>query len=57
VRWLNRRIAAARLRRWLDHHAGARTLHVGPDEDYLVGWLGEDVVAQVSNRDREPAAA
>lgn len=57
VRWLNRRIAAARLRRWLDHHAGARTLHVGPGEEYLVGWLGEDVVAQVSDRDPQLAAA
>ena len=57
VRWLNRRIAAARLRQWLDRQAGARTLHVGPDAEYLVGWLGEDVVAQVSDRDPELAAA
>ena len=28
VSWLNRRIAAAQLRQWLDGHAGARTLHV-----------------------------
>ena len=57
VRWFNRRLAAARLRQWLDRHAGARTLHVGPDEAYLVGWLGEDVVTHVSDRELELAAA
>jgi GT2 family glycosyltransferase len=57
VKWLNRRIAAAYLRRWLDSHAGARTLHVGPADEYLVGWLGEDVVAQVRPDDSPGLAA
>ena len=45
IRWLNQRIAAARLRQWLDTHAGARTLRVDEDHEYLIGWLGEDVPA------------
>ena len=57
VRWLNRRIAAAQLRQWLDSHAGARTLHVSPADAYLVGWLGEDVVAQVRSNDSQRLAA
>jgi GT2 family glycosyltransferase len=57
VRWLNRRVAAAQFRQWLDGHAGTRTLHIGPDEQYLVGWLGEDVVVEVTERDPELAAA
>jgi GT2 family glycosyltransferase len=57
VKWLNRRIAAAQLRQWLDGHAGARTLHVSPEEAYLVGWLGEDLVAQVKTDDSQGIAA
>jgi GT2 family glycosyltransferase len=57
VRWLNRRIAAAQLRQWLDGHAGARTLHVSPADAYLIGWLGEDLVAQVRTDDSRGLAA
>jgi GT2 family glycosyltransferase len=57
VKWLNRRIAAAQLRQWLDGHAGARTLHVSPEDTYLVGWLGEDLVAQVGTGDTQGLAA
>ena len=57
VKWLNRRIAAAQLRQWLDGHAGARTLHVSSADAYLVGWLGEDVVAQVRSDDSQRLAA
>jgi GT2 family glycosyltransferase len=57
VRWLNRRIAAAQLRQWLDGHAGVRTLHVSSADAYLVGWLGEDVVAQVRSDDSQRLAA
>jgi GT2 family glycosyltransferase len=57
VRWLNRRIAAAQLRQWLDGHAGARTLHVSSADAYLVGWLGEDVVAQVGSDPGQRLAA
>jgi GT2 family glycosyltransferase len=56
VKWLNRRIAAAQLRQWLDGHTGARTLHVSPEDAYLVGWLGEDVVAQIRTDDRQGLA-
>jgi GT2 family glycosyltransferase len=57
VKWLNRRIAAAQLRQWLDAHAGARTLHVSPEDAYLVGWLGEDLVAQVRPDNSQRLAA
>jgi GT2 family glycosyltransferase len=43
ARWLNNRLAAARLRQWLDRHAGVRRLRVDDDGSYLIGWLGEDV--------------
>jgi hypothetical protein len=57
VRWLNRRIAPTQLRHWLDSHAGARTLHVSPQDAYLVGWLGEDLVAQVRSDDSQRLVA
>jgi GT2 family glycosyltransferase len=47
VNWLNGRVAAAVLRRWLDRHAGARTLHLEARDSHLVGWLGEDIAATV----------
>lgn len=43
VRWLNSRVGAARLRRWLDRHAGGRSLRVDEQHAFLVGWLGEDM--------------
>lgn len=52
MRWLNARMGAARLRRWLDRHAGARTLHVADRHRHFVGWLGEDVVSTVGAPDR-----
>lgn len=53
IRLVNGRIAAARLRRWLDTHPGARTLRVDPAHEFLVGWLGEDMRATI---DEGPAA-
>jgi GT2 family glycosyltransferase len=43
LRRLNLRIAAARIRSWLDGQAGPRTLYVDPDQLPLARWLGEDV--------------
>ena len=57
VNWLNGRIAAARLRHWLDQHAGVRTLRVDERNAYLVGWLGEDMLASVSQRAAGPELA
>jgi hypothetical protein len=61
VRWLNDRIAAARLRQWLDGHTGRRTLRVDPRSAHLAAWLGEDLVTVLEPPvleppDREPAA-
>lgn len=44
VAWINERIAAAQLRRWLDGHAGARTLQLGDRHRALARRLGHDVV-------------
>ena len=41
--WVNQRLAAARLRRWLDRQTGARSLETDADHAYLARWLGEDV--------------
>lgn len=49
-RWLNNRYAAAQLRRWLDHQAGARSLPADDALDFLTGRLGHDVAA------RQPSA-
>jgi GT2 family glycosyltransferase len=54
VNWVNGRIGAAVLRRWLDRHAGARTLHVDRGNAHLVGWLGEDVAARIEPAPRTP---
>lgn len=55
VRWLNDRVRAASLRRWLDGHAGQRTLRVDEDYAHLVGRLGEDMMATVEPRQFEPS--
>ena len=47
VNWINGRIGAACMRRWLDRRAGARILAVDPANRQLIGWLGEDVVSTV----------
>jgi GT2 family glycosyltransferase len=53
VRWINGRIGAAVLRRWLDGRPGTRSLHVDGRHAHLVGWLGEEMAANVDRR-REP---
>jgi GT2 family glycosyltransferase len=47
VVWINGRVGAAALRRFLDRHAGARTLRVDRANRQLAGWLGEDIAATV----------
>jgi GT2 family glycosyltransferase len=49
IGWLNRRIGAALVRRWLDRHAGVRTLRVDARHAGLAGWLGEDLVVRIDH--------
>lgn len=41
--WINSRIAAAKLRRWLDRQSGTHTLQIDARHYRLSNWLGQDI--------------
>ena len=47
VRWINARIGAAALRRWLDRHPGVRTLRLRQQDARVALWLGEDFTTTI----------